>query len=356
MQKHTGNGILEDFRIEFMDCWQRLPNKSFFFVLLAAWLALFHFIGNSVLGYGATSSLLDWMYKAYGGGLGRNILDSDEMYGALVPFGVLVLFWFKRRNLLAVPMRLWSPGLLWIVFGLILHILGFLIQQPRVSMLGMFSGIFGLMGMAWGPAWLRASFFPFVFLLFAIPLGSFSQAVTVPLQLLVSKLVAFVCNNLLAIDVVREGNILRDPGNNYHYEVAAACSGIKSLFAITALAIVMGLLSFRSWWKRGLFIASAVPLAIFGNMVRLLSIIIAAAMWGQKTGEMVHEGGPMGVFALMLYVPSIAGLLILEHYFGDYQAAKRAARKTPSGAPTQSGMTEVKPGDVASPAREEQKP
>ena len=25
------------------NCWQRLPNKAFFFVLLAAWLALFQF-------------------------------------------------------------------------------------------------------------------------------------------------------------------------------------------------------------------------------------------------------------------------------------------------------------------------
>jgi exosortase len=354
MQKHSGNGILEDFRIEFMDCWQRLPNKSFFFVLLAVWLALFHFIGNSVLGYGATSSLLDWMYKAYGGGFGRNILESDEVYGLFVPVGVLVLFWFKRRKLMAVPMRVWSPGLLWVVFGLMLHMFGFLIQQPRLSMLGMFSGIFGLMGMAWGPAWLRASFSPFVFLLLAIPLGSFSQIVTVPLQLLVSKLVAFVSNNLLAIDVVRDGTILRDPANNFHYEVAAACSGIRSLFAITTLAIIMAFLSFRAWWKRALFIASAVPLAIFGNMVRLLTIIIAAAMWGQETGEMVHKGGPMGIFGLLLYIPSIAGLLVLEHYFGDYQAAKRAASKKPGASPSPSAP--AKPDDIATPDRKEQKP
>jgi len=38
------------------------PNKAFFFLLLAAWLALFHFLGNSVLGYIRTPSLLQWMY------------------------------------------------------------------------------------------------------------------------------------------------------------------------------------------------------------------------------------------------------------------------------------------------------
>ena len=51
MEKQPANGILEDFRMEFMDCWQRLPNKGLFLVLLVAWLALFHFLGNATLGY-----------------------------------------------------------------------------------------------------------------------------------------------------------------------------------------------------------------------------------------------------------------------------------------------------------------
>ena len=47
------------------DCWRRLPNKAFFFVLLAAWLALFQFLGNPILGYVHTPSLFSWMIGAY---------------------------------------------------------------------------------------------------------------------------------------------------------------------------------------------------------------------------------------------------------------------------------------------------
>ena len=65
MEKQPANGILEDFRIQFLDCWQRLPNKGLFFVLLVAWLSLFHFLGNSTLGYIPTPSLLSWMRAAY---------------------------------------------------------------------------------------------------------------------------------------------------------------------------------------------------------------------------------------------------------------------------------------------------
>jgi len=38
MDKPANTGILEEFRLEFLDCWQRLPNKGLFFILLVGWL------------------------------------------------------------------------------------------------------------------------------------------------------------------------------------------------------------------------------------------------------------------------------------------------------------------------------
>ena len=38
MDKQPTDGILEEFRIDFLRCWKRLPNKGFFFVLFLAWL------------------------------------------------------------------------------------------------------------------------------------------------------------------------------------------------------------------------------------------------------------------------------------------------------------------------------
>jgi len=48
---------------------------------------------------------------------------------------------------------------------------------------------------------------------------------------------------------------------------------------------------------------------VLGNMLRLLVIIIAAEMGGQKWGDYVHEGGPLGIISLLPYVPGIIGLL-----------------------------------------------
>ena len=55
---------------------------------------------------------------------------NDNSYGKLIPFLVVGLFWWKRKELLALPLRLWWPGLLLLAAALALHLFGFLVQQP----------------------------------------------------------------------------------------------------------------------------------------------------------------------------------------------------------------------------------
>jgi exosortase len=314
MAKQPENGILEDFRIEFLECWQRLPNKGLFLVLLVAWLALFQFLGNSTLGYISTPSLLRWMSIIYGS---EDISGADDSRGKLIPFVVLALFWWKRKQLLAVPLRMWWPGLLLVALALGLHVLGYMAQQPRISIVALFAGIYGLMGLAWGPQWLRESFFPFCLFAFCVPLGWSAVSITFPLRLVVCWLVELISSYMLQIDVLRVGTALVDPTGHYQYDVAAACSGIRSLFATVAVAIIYAMLSFRLWWKRGLLIASAVPLAVIGNTLRMLTIIVAAEVGGQEAGSYVHEGGPFGILSLLPYVAAFAGLLLLGHWLRD---------------------------------------
>jgi exosortase len=311
MEKQPANGILEDFRLELVDCWQRLPNKGFFFSLLIAWLALFQFLGNATLGYIATPSLLKWMYLAYQPSTDAG--GSDDSHGNIIPFVVLALFWWKRKQLLARKLDLWWPGLLLVGVALGLHVAGYMVQQPRISIIALFTGIYGLMGLAWGREWLRASFFPFFLFVFCIPLGWSAVSITFPLRLLVCRLVEWISGNLLQIDIVREGTALMDPMHKYQYDVAPACSGIRSLFATLAVAIIYAMLSFRSGWKRGMLMASAVPLAVLGNVVRMLTIIVAAELWGQEAGAYVHEGGPFGIISLLPYAAAFAGLLLLGY-------------------------------------------
>jgi exosortase len=316
MDRQPGNGILEEFRIEFLDCWKKLPNKAFFFCLLVAWLALFHFVGNSTMGYIRTPSLFVWLFDAFGG-RAPDPMQADSIYGLLVPLVVVGLFWIKRRELLAVKPHSWGLGLGLVVLGLALHVLGYAVQVAHISVVGLFVGLYGITGLTWGPAWLRASFFPFFLFGFCVPLGTLAGSVTFHLRLVVSHLVALVCHNILAIDIQQQGNILMDPSGRYHYEVAAACSGLRSVIATLGLSIVMAFLFFRNWWRRGVMIAAAVPLAVLGNLLRLLAIIIAAEFGGQAAGKAVDDGGPLGLLSLLPYVPAFAGLLLLERWLRE---------------------------------------
>jgi exosortase len=312
-QATTDIGVLDQFQNEFVVCWRRVPNKTFFFVLLAAWLLLFQFLGNSILGYVKTHSLFVWMAEAYKG----SETGNDDAHGKFIPLVVLALVWWKRKDLLRVNLRTWSPGLAILLAAIFLHVAGFVVQQPAVSIVAFYLGIYGLMGLTWGPQLLRATFFPYALFIFAVPLGARAEMITFPLRLFVSQIVEHICHGILMIDIVRDGNNLIDPGHRYQYEVAAACSGIRSLIAIGLMATVSAFLFFRTWWKRILLLMSAVPLAIIGNALRLLAIIVAANFFGKEWGDYVHEGGPFGIISLLPYAPAIFGLIWIVGKFEE---------------------------------------
>ena len=306
------NGILEEFRIEFLDAWNRLPNKGFFFVLLAVWLGVFQFLGNSTLGFVHSPSLLKWMYDVYRPSSGG--LESEDQHGLFVPLIVLGIFWWKRKELIGLSLRTWSPGLVLLGLAVIMHVLGYLVQQPRISIMALFTGIYALTGLAWGPKWLRATFFPFFLFAFCIPLGTLAQPITFRLRLLVCQLVEAVSHYVMAIDVIREGTALRDPTGHYQYEVAAACSGIRSLVAISLMATVYAFCLSHGFWRRLIILASAIPLAVLGNLARMLSIVIAAEIGGQKLGDSIHDST---IFSMLPYIPAILGLFFLGRFLNE---------------------------------------
>jgi len=302
---------LREFPAEFAHCSQTLPNKGMFFALLGIWLLLFRFLGNSTFGYIDTPSLMAWMSNAYNGVQS----DGQDAHGALIPFVVLALLWWKRKQLLAASHRAWWPGLILLAGALALHVLGYMIQQPRISIVAMFAGIYALMGLAWGSGWLRASFFPFFLFAFCIPITSIGEPITFPLRNLVSKIVVALCdNNVVGMDIHREGTQLFNSAHTFTYEVAAACSGMRSLVAVFALATIYGFMNFEKNWKRVAMMLASFPLAVLGNVLRLLAIIVTADVAGQDAGNYVHENA---VFSLVPYVPAMFGVMLLGHWLRE---------------------------------------
>jgi exosortase len=288
--------------------WQGMPDKPLFLVLLGAWLIFFHLLGNSTFGYVDTHSLYGWMNYAYGS-------SKDDELGYIIPLIVLGLCYWKRDELLAAPKRNWWPAMALVASALAVHLLGYAIQQTRISIVGFYFGVYALTGLAWGPAWLRASFFPVFLFAFAVPLGTMADFVTVPLRHLVSDITGWICGTLLGVDIIQEGVQFFDSKRRYAYEIAAACSGIRSLTVTLAFFAIYGFVAFRVRWKTAVIILSAFPLAVAGNIFRLALIILAAEVAesaqpgaGQAAGNFVHDNG---ILSLLPYVPAFVGVLIL---------------------------------------------
>ena len=306
-ETRTASGGVAGFRSDFQAFWRGIPSKGLFFASLAAWVALFHFLGNSTFGYAKTSSLFGWLNYSY-------TATPDDQHGYLIPFVVLALFWMKREELLALPKRHWWPALLLLVFALLLHAGGYMVQQTRISVVAFFIGLYALMGLVWGPHWSRVSFFPVSLFVFCLPWSAVAEDITHPLRLLATRLTSGICHIILGINVIQDGTRIFDANGAYQYEVAAACSGIRSLTAIFALTTIYGFMTFKSSWRTLLVIASAFPLAVAANVLRLTSIIVASEVFSPAAGKRVHESEWI---SLVPYVPAIIGMLLLGHWLRE---------------------------------------
>jgi exosortase len=307
--KTQPKNALETFRDEFPHFWRQLPDKTLFFALLAVWCALFHWRGNAMFGWVDTPSLFGWMYWAF-------TTWPDDGHGSLIPFVVLGLLWWKRETLLSLPKGLWWPALGFVVLGLLLHIAGYMIQQSRVSILGFFTGLYGLTGLVWGKHWLRATVFPMILFVFCVPMGTMSDAITVPLRMLVTKLSVGFSSGVLGIPVSQDGSRILGL-NFFQYDVAPACSGIRSLIALLAMTTIYGFMTFRPAWKRLLMVLVAAPLAVLGNVVRITGVIVTGDAFGQNAGALVEQKLGFVTFAV-----AIACVLVLGHFLRDDEAQR----------------------------------
>ena len=302
-------GSFGHFGQEFQYYWSKLPDRMIFLGLLAAWCLLFQFFGWTSTVAGRTDSLFGWMWVKW------DDSANDASHGKLIPWVVLALLWVRRRRLVSSVAGVWWPGLLGLAFALGLHVLGFVVQQPRVSMVALFSGAWILAGLVWGRETLKASFFPFFIFAFCVPMGgTFAQGLTLPLRLLAAKGAAFITKDVLDVSVMRVGTKLMDPNGVFgSFDVAAECSGIRSFIALLAITTIFSVLTMRSLWKRAVMIGSTIPLALVCNVMRITTIILAAnAYKTAAAGKFVDT-----YFGYVTYGVAIGGVLLLERWLRE---------------------------------------
>jgi len=256
--------------------------------------AIFQFWGNATHGYIVSNSLFYWW------GFQWVNPASETQHGFLI-LGISAFL--LHRNLkgagnAASSREAFLPAACAMALGLGLHVLGFTAEQARLSIAGLLVFMWGVLAFAGGSRWARASAFPLLFLVFAIPLNALDSAGFWLRMWVVGTSGAFL--HALGIHVLVNGTQLLSPDGTYDYDVAAACSGVRSLVALSALSLLVGYLRFNRKALWVVMFAACFPLVYLGNVVRIVSIVGAAQRGGQAWGDRVHEAMGFVVFAIVL--------------------------------------------------------
>ena len=193
--------------------------------------------------------------------------DPNYSHGFLVP-GLSAYFVWDRRQTLARlrPQPHWG-GLVLLWCGLGMLLLGHLGAELFLMRSSMVVVLTALVWYLLGRPYVHALAFPLAFLLFMIPLPAILlNTITLPLQLLATQVSTFALQ-LVQLPVYREGNIIYLPHTTL--EVAEACSGLRSLVSLLALAVVLAYITQRRLSTRWLLVLSAVPIALVANAFRI---------------------------------------------------------------------------------------
>jgi exosortase len=110
--------------------------------------------------------------------------------------------------------------------------------------------------------------------------------------------------DLAGVPALREGFVFHLA--HLSIEVAKECSGIRSSLALLILALLVGHLFLRTFWKQALFVVLGLVIMIVKNGIRIATLTILAQYVDSSFlfGRLHHEGGIVFfVIGLLLLLP-----------------------------------------------------
>ena len=237
--------------------------------------------------------------------------DADYGHGFFVPLFSGYILWRERDRWAKTEIKPSNFGfavMLGAIGLLLLGSLGAELFTSRFSLLILLAGMILFLA---GWKMLRAVSFPLGYLMWMIPIPVIIyNQITFPLQLIASRL-ATAGLQLAQVPVLRDGNILIM--SNYSLEVVEACSGIRSLMTLMALAVAYGYLVSPRRWVRYVLAAFMVPIAIVTNAIRIMGAGILAHRFGPAAAEgFLHEFSGWAIFLVAL-VLMFGSHWILQH-------------------------------------------
>ena len=202
--------------------------------------------------------------------------SDDHAHGAIILAVLVWLFWTLRTRIAAVPARP-APLLGSLVFGLglLVYVAG---RVFSVSVLEMGSQVFVIAGgllLLKGTSAIRVAWFPIFYVIFMIPLpGILVDAITGPLKQWISTILVSILYTV-GYPIAQAGVIISI--GQYQLLVADACSGLHSMFSLSALGtLFMYIIGRKSRLHNAIMLVSILPIAFVANIVRVITLMLVA--------------------------------------------------------------------------------
>jgi exosortase len=237
--------------------------------------------------------------------------EPDYSHGFLVAPAAIYFLWVRRDRFPGM-----SAGLSWLGLGLIVLSLCARVLSAHYYL----EAIDGWSIMLWvgGVVWLFAgwrvmwwSLPSIIFLWFMVPLPfRVERWLSLPLQGAATKLSCWALQ-FLGQPALAEAHVIVLGSNRL--EVEQACSGLRIFVGILALAFVYVIVVRRTWWEKGLLLASAIPIALIANASRIVATgMLYQYVSGEAGKEFAHDAAgwvmilfAAGLFGIVLWYSSV---------------------------------------------------
>lgn len=296
--------------------------------------------------------------------------DENYSHGLLIPLIIGFIIWTERDRLSRIeerPSAFW--GLSLILFALMALWVGTAGAELYIQRLSLVFMLLGVVIYFWGARLLRFLLVPLALLLLAIPIPAILfNKIAFPLQLFASQFAVWGMR-LFDIPVLRQGNVIelmpRGARETKKLEVVEACSGIRSLMTLITLAIVfayftrprvegppsnggiLGRLKSFGFWRAVILVASAIPIAIFTNALRVAGTGILAHYYGTEVADgFFHSFSGWVVYIVAFLLLFAVGWLL--DLIGRGGGGRKGSGKAKAAVEAESLTSESAPSSIAS--------
>lgn len=229
---------------------------------------------------------------------------DDYSYCYLIPFIVLYLLWEKKNDFAAKTALPEWKGVILLLIGIFFYWLGELGGEFYIMYLSSWFILLGVCVLNMGIGKVRTIFFPLCFILTMFPFPNFiNNRITFQLKLISSQIGVWIMQ-AYGMSAFRDGNVI-DIGFT-QLQVVDACSGLRYLFPMIVLSILIAYFYHGRLWKKIILVLSSVPLTIFSNSLRIALTGILSEKFGTKS----IDGFFHDFEGWMIFMVTLAALLL----------------------------------------------